>query len=139
MTQTVIRYIQNQLCVSAAATMTITFRQIEVFVEAAKDNNFRKTADRLGISQPSAGRGRPRHVHRQPLRPQAPRHGADLRDPVLALRQRALRTTGQQGPLGHCHTALRVLSVGRRARTKAAAPLLDFLRRLLRREPAGGS
>ncbi len=33
--------------------MTVTFRQLEVFVEAAKDNNFRKTADRLGISQPS--------------------------------------------------------------------------------------
>ncbi len=33
--------------------MTITFRQLEVFVEATRDNNFRKTADRLGISQPS--------------------------------------------------------------------------------------
>lgn len=33
--------------------MTVTFRQLEVFVEAAKDSNFRKTADRLGISQPA--------------------------------------------------------------------------------------
>jgi DNA-binding transcriptional LysR family regulator len=33
--------------------MSFTFRQLEVFVEAAKDCNFRKTADRLGISQPS--------------------------------------------------------------------------------------
>ncbi len=33
--------------------MSVTFRRLEVFVEAAKDNNFRKTADRLGISQPS--------------------------------------------------------------------------------------
>ena len=33
--------------------MSITFRQLEVFVEAAQDCNFRKTADRLGISQPS--------------------------------------------------------------------------------------
>jgi len=33
--------------------MNFTFRQLEVFVEAAKDCNFRKTADRLGISQPS--------------------------------------------------------------------------------------
>jgi DNA-binding transcriptional LysR family regulator len=33
--------------------MSVTFRQLEVFIEAAKDCNFRKTADRLGISQPS--------------------------------------------------------------------------------------
>ncbi len=33
--------------------MAFTLRQIEIFVEAAKDENFRKTADRLGISQPS--------------------------------------------------------------------------------------
>jgi DNA-binding transcriptional LysR family regulator len=33
--------------------VSVTFRQLEVFVEAAKDCNFRKTADRLGISQPS--------------------------------------------------------------------------------------
>ena len=33
--------------------MSVTFRQLEVFVEAAQDCNFRKTADRLGITQPS--------------------------------------------------------------------------------------
>jgi DNA-binding transcriptional LysR family regulator len=33
--------------------MRFTFRQLEVFVEAAQDCNFRKTAERLGISQPS--------------------------------------------------------------------------------------
>lgn len=33
--------------------MTITFRQLEIFVAAAKDCNFRRTADRLGIAQPS--------------------------------------------------------------------------------------
>jgi DNA-binding transcriptional LysR family regulator len=33
--------------------MSFTFRQLEIFVEAAKDGNFRKTADRIGISQPS--------------------------------------------------------------------------------------
>lgn len=33
--------------------MRFTLRQVEIFVEAAKDGNFRKTADRLGISQPS--------------------------------------------------------------------------------------
>jgi DNA-binding transcriptional LysR family regulator len=33
--------------------MPITFRRLEVFVAAADDGNFRKTADRLGISQPS--------------------------------------------------------------------------------------
>ncbi|MGF7171798.1 DNA-binding transcriptional LysR family regulator [Sphingobium xanthum] len=33
--------------------MTFTFRQLEIFVEAAVDGNFRKTADRLGISQPA--------------------------------------------------------------------------------------
>ena len=33
--------------------MPITLRQLEIFVEAAKDENFRKTADRLGIAQPS--------------------------------------------------------------------------------------
>jgi len=30
-----------------------TFRQLEIFVEAAQDCNFRKTVDRLGISQPA--------------------------------------------------------------------------------------
>jgi LysR family transcriptional regulator, low CO2-responsive transcriptional regulator len=33
--------------------MPITFRRLQVFVAAAHDGNFRKTADRLGISQPS--------------------------------------------------------------------------------------
>ena len=33
--------------------MPFTLRQLEIFVEAAKDENFRKTADRLGIAQPS--------------------------------------------------------------------------------------
>tara|TARA_A100001391_G_scaffold78331_1_gene50585 strand:+ start:49751 stop:50662 length:912 start_codon:yes stop_codon:yes gene_type:complete len=33
--------------------MPFTLRQLEVFAEAAKDENFRKTADRLGIAQPS--------------------------------------------------------------------------------------
>ncbi|NBC37426.1 LysR family transcriptional regulator [Novosphingobium sp. FSY-8] len=33
--------------------MTFTFRQLEIFVEAAADENFRITAERLGISQPS--------------------------------------------------------------------------------------
>lgn len=33
--------------------MPITFRRLQVFVAAAEDGNFRKTADRLGISQPS--------------------------------------------------------------------------------------
>jgi DNA-binding transcriptional LysR family regulator len=33
--------------------MRFTFRQLEVFVEAAQDCNFRKTAERLGVSQPS--------------------------------------------------------------------------------------
>ena len=33
--------------------MPITFRRLQVFVAAAQDCNFRKTADRLGISQPS--------------------------------------------------------------------------------------
>lgn len=33
--------------------MDFTFRQLEIFVEAAKDENFRATADRLGITQPS--------------------------------------------------------------------------------------
>ncbi|MCW2338619.1 DNA-binding transcriptional LysR family regulator [Sphingobium sp. B2D3A] len=33
--------------------MAFTIRQLEIFVEAAKDENFRITADRLGISQPS--------------------------------------------------------------------------------------
>jgi DNA-binding transcriptional LysR family regulator len=33
--------------------MSFTFRQVEIFVEAAIDGNFRKTADRLGISQPA--------------------------------------------------------------------------------------
>ena len=33
--------------------MPFTIRQLEVFIEAAKDENFRKTADRLDIAQPS--------------------------------------------------------------------------------------
>jgi DNA-binding transcriptional LysR family regulator len=33
--------------------MSITFRQLEVFVAATLDCNFRRTADRLGVSQPS--------------------------------------------------------------------------------------
>lgn len=33
--------------------MSITFRQLEIFVAAAADCNFRRTADRLGVSQPS--------------------------------------------------------------------------------------
>jgi DNA-binding transcriptional LysR family regulator len=33
--------------------MSFTFRQLEIFVEAAVDGNFRKTADRIGISQPA--------------------------------------------------------------------------------------
>ena len=33
--------------------MAFTLRQVEIFVEAATDQNFRKTADRLGISQPA--------------------------------------------------------------------------------------
>jgi DNA-binding transcriptional LysR family regulator len=33
--------------------MAITFRKLEVFVAAAEDCNFRRTAERLGISQPS--------------------------------------------------------------------------------------
>jgi DNA-binding transcriptional LysR family regulator len=33
--------------------MSITFRQLEIFVAAAIDCNFRRTADRLGVSQPS--------------------------------------------------------------------------------------
>jgi len=33
--------------------MNFTFRQLHIFVEAAMDENFRVTADRLGISQPS--------------------------------------------------------------------------------------
>lgn len=36
--------------------MSFTFRQIEIFVEAAADGNFRKTADRLGISQPAVSK-----------------------------------------------------------------------------------
>jgi DNA-binding transcriptional LysR family regulator len=36
--------------------MTITFRQLEIFVAAAKDCNFRRTADRLGIAQPSVSK-----------------------------------------------------------------------------------
>ncbi len=36
--------------------MAFTLRQIEVFVEAARDENFRKTADRLNISQPAISR-----------------------------------------------------------------------------------
>jgi LysR family transcriptional regulator, low CO2-responsive transcriptional regulator len=30
-----------------------TIRQLEVFVEAARDCNFARTAERLGISQPA--------------------------------------------------------------------------------------
>ncbi len=33
--------------------MSITFRQLEIFVAAASDCNFRRTAERLGVSQPS--------------------------------------------------------------------------------------
>lgn len=33
--------------------MSFTFRQLEIFVESAQDANFRKTADRIGISQPA--------------------------------------------------------------------------------------
>jgi Transcriptional regulator len=33
--------------------MTFTIRQLEVFVQAAADENFRATADRLGITQPT--------------------------------------------------------------------------------------
>lgn len=36
--------------------MTITFRQLEIFVTAAKDCNFRRTADRFGIAQPSVSK-----------------------------------------------------------------------------------
>lgn len=36
--------------------MAFTLRQIEVFVEAAKDQNFRRTADRLNVSQPAISR-----------------------------------------------------------------------------------
>jgi len=36
--------------------MTFTLRQIEVFVEAAKDQNFRRTADRIDVSQPAVSR-----------------------------------------------------------------------------------
>lgn len=33
--------------------MSITFRRLQVFVAAARDGNFRRTAERLGISEPS--------------------------------------------------------------------------------------
>jgi DNA-binding transcriptional LysR family regulator len=33
--------------------MSITFRQLEIFVAAAGDCNFRRTAERMGVSQPS--------------------------------------------------------------------------------------
>jgi DNA-binding transcriptional LysR family regulator len=33
--------------------MSLTLRQLEVFLAAAQDGNFRRTADRLGVSQPS--------------------------------------------------------------------------------------
>lgn len=36
--------------------MSFTFRQIEIFVEAAVGGNFRRTADRLGISQPAVSK-----------------------------------------------------------------------------------
>lgn len=49
-----ISYIQDRLYLSQGSSLvSFTFRQLEVFVEAAQDCNFRKTADRLGISQPS--------------------------------------------------------------------------------------
>src|SRR6185295_8089282 len=35
------------------ADMSLTFRRLEVFVAAACDGNFRRTAERLGISEPS--------------------------------------------------------------------------------------
>lgn len=38
------------------AVMSFTFRQLEIFVEAARDGNFRVTADRLGISQPAVSK-----------------------------------------------------------------------------------
>src|SRR5262245_44510391 len=41
---------------SAESRVTTTFRRLEVFTEAAKDCNFRKTAERLGISQPSVSK-----------------------------------------------------------------------------------
>lgn len=36
--------------------MTFTFRQMEIFTHAAVDGSFRRTADRLGISQPAVSR-----------------------------------------------------------------------------------
>jgi hypothetical protein len=36
--------------------MSFTFRQLELFVEAARDCNFRRTAERIGISQPCLSR-----------------------------------------------------------------------------------
>ena len=33
--------------------MSITFRQLEIFVAAAGDCNFRRTAERLGVSAPT--------------------------------------------------------------------------------------
>jgi DNA-binding transcriptional LysR family regulator len=48
-----ISYIHDSLYVWGNGAMSFTFRQLEVFVEAAQDCNFRQTADRLGISQPS--------------------------------------------------------------------------------------
>jgi DNA-binding transcriptional LysR family regulator len=36
--------------------MGFTFRQLEIFVQAAADGSFRRTADRLGISQPAISR-----------------------------------------------------------------------------------
>src|SRR5689334_6794983 len=39
-----------------AARMSFTFRQLELFVEAARDCNFRRTAERVGISQPCLSR-----------------------------------------------------------------------------------
>lgn len=38
------------------SVMAFTFRRIEIFLEAAADGNFRKTADRLGISQPAVSK-----------------------------------------------------------------------------------
>jgi DNA-binding transcriptional LysR family regulator len=36
--------------------MGFTFRQLEIFVQAASDGSFRRTADKLGISQPAISR-----------------------------------------------------------------------------------
>src|SRR5215470_3365504 len=41
--------------------MTLTLRQLEVFLAAAQDCNFRRTAQRLGVSQPTVS-GRIRSI-----------------------------------------------------------------------------